>query len=122
MTIQLSRYVVTQQAEVIAALLRKDGALRLYSGAQPNIETRTEGRLVSCTISAVTIEGGTLTIKWDKAEVIKEGVAGFFRLVSGNIPVLSGSIPAQMQMDDVNLKVNTIIDAGEMTHTVFKAE
>lgn len=122
MTLQLSKYVIAQQCEVLAALLRTEGALRLYSGEQPNIEMRTEGRLVSCPISSVTIEGGTLTIKWDSATVTKEGSASYFRMVSGNIPVLSGSIPEQMEMSDRELKVGTQIDAGEMTHSVFKAE
>lgn len=120
--IQLSKYVTTAQANVIAELLRVEGSLRLYSGNQPEISTRTDGRLVECKLSEITVDGATLTIKWDAGTVIKDGVAGFYRLVTGNIPVLSGSIPEQMQMDDVNLKINTIIDAGEMTHTVFKAE
>lgn len=117
---QLSKYVIAQQCEVIAALLRADGALRLYSGSEPDISVRTEGRLVSCPVTSVTIEGATLTIKWDAGTVIKDGVAGYYRIVSGNIPVMSGSIPDQMQIDNADLKVNTVIDAGTLTHSVFK--
>lgn len=124
--IQLSKYVVQQQAEVIATLLRADGALRIYSGDQPDITTRTEGRLVSCPVTEVIVEGGTLTIKWDSATVTKEGNADYFRLVSGNIPVLSGKIgssdedDSEMQMTDRELKIGTIVDAGILVHSVFK--
>lgn len=121
MTIQLSKYVVTAQANIIAELLRVEGSLRLYSGVQPDITTRTEGRLVECKLSEITVDGATLTIKWDAGTVIKDGVAGYYRLVSGNIPVMSGSIPDQMQIDNSDLKVNTVIDAGTLTHSVFKA-
>lgn len=116
---QLSKYVIASQAAVIAELLRKDGALRIYSGVEPSIETRTEGRLLSCPIVSVEVNGAILTIKYDSAAVTKEGSANYFRLVSGNIPVLSDTIPDEM-MSDRELKVGTIIDAGMMLHSVFK--
>lgn len=118
--LQLSKYTLTEMANVLAIQLRNEGALRLYSGAQPDITVRTDGRLVSCPISEVTIDGGTLTIKWESGTAIKEGSADYFRLCNKNIPVLSGSIPEEMSMTDRALKVGTIVDAGMLIHTVFK--
>lgn len=118
--LQLSKYVITKQAEILAELLRTDGTLRLYEGAQPSIDTRTEGRLVECQISEVIVDGGTLTIKWESGTAIKDGNADYFRLCNKNIPVLSGAIPDEMEMTDRALKVGTIVDAGMLVHSVFK--
>lgn len=119
MTIQLSKYVVSSQANIIAELLRVEGSLRLYSGAQPEISTRTEGRLVECKLSEITVSDGTITVKWDAGTAIKSGQADFFRLCSKNIPVLSDTI-SEIMMPDRELKVGTIVSAGELKHSVFK--
>lgn len=120
MTLQLSDYVQEKQSEVIAELLRKDGSLRLYSGEQRPLSQRTDGRIAECKITEVTVSGPTLTVKWDAGTATKDGNADYFRLVSGNIPVLSGSIPEQMEMSDRALKVNMVVDSATLTHSVFK--
>lgn len=117
---QLSKYVLASQCEVIASLLRTDGALRIYSGTEPDISTSTEGRLVSCPIVSVEVNGAMLTIKYESATVTKEGSADYLRLVSGNIPVLSDTIPDEM-MSDRALKIGTIVDSGFMIHNVIKS-
>lgn len=122
MTVQLSLYAQTQQAEALAAIIRVDGQMRLYEGEQRPLDTRTDGRLVSCPITSVTVEGGTLTVTWDQATVTKDGQADFYRITTGNIPVLSGSIPEQMEMSDRALKVGTVVDIGTLVHSVFVAE
>lgn len=119
MTVQLSQYAQQQQATALADIIRVDGQLRLYEGEQRPLDQRTDGRLVSCQITSVTVEGGTITVTWDQATVTKEGNADFYRITTGNIPVMSGSIPKQMEMSDRALKVNMVVDSGTLTHTVF---
>lgn len=120
--LQLSKYVISSQANVIAELLRVEGSLRLYEGTQPPISQRTEGRIVECKISEVTVEGATITVKWDAGTAIKSGQADYFRLCSKNIPVLSGAIGEgmEMEMSDREIKVGSVVDAGMLLHTVFK--
>ena len=116
---QLSKFVLQSQAEVIAAMLRQDGAMRLYEGDQPELAVRTEGRLCSCPISSAVVSGGTLTITWDSATAVKEGRADYYRMVTGNIPVMGGTIGEEMEMADREIKVGTIIDSGVLVHNVF---
>ena len=121
MTLQISTYTLQRQAEVIAEILGKDGAMRLYEGEQRPLTQRTDGRLCDCKIVSATVEGGTVTIKWESAPVTKDGNADFFRLVSGNVPVISGTIGEgmEMEMSDTKLVAGNIINAGMLVHKVM---
>lgn len=117
--LQLSDYAIQKQSEVISELVT-NGFLRLYSGAQPSLKVRTEGRLCDCKIVSAVVNGATITISWESAVATKEGSADYFRIVTDkNIPVLSDTI-SEVMMPDREIKVGTIVDAGTLTHTVFK--
>lgn len=118
--LQLSDFAAQKQAEVIAELVA-NGFFRIYSGEQPPLNLRTDGRLVDCKIVSAVANGATVTIKWESAVATKEGQADYYRIVTEkNIPVLSGSIPDQMEMSDRELKVGTVVDAGMLLHSVFR--
>lgn len=130
--LQLSDFAAQKQAEVISELVT-NGFMRIYSGEQPSLKVRTEGRLVDCKILSAVVNGATITISWESAKAIKAGSADYYRVVTDkNIPVLGGKIgnkesteEYQMEMPDRTIlsatetNAATVIDAGFLTHTVF---
>lgn len=131
--LQISDFAIQKQAEVISELVT-NGYFRIYSGEQPPLKVRTDGRLVDCKILSAVVNGATITISWEAAKAIKAGSADYYRVVTDkNIPVLGGKIgnkeskeEYQMEMSDRKLlaatetNAATVIDAGMLLHTVFK--
>ena len=124
--LMISDYAMKQQsnaaAEALATILRDNGSLRLYSGEQPLLKTRTDGRIVECKLTSVTVDGGIITVEWAASKALKDGTITYYRLCSGNVPVMSGSVGMttefNMVINDTEIKTGMDIKAGKLIHSV----
>src|SRR3972149_9611343 len=78
LNLMISDYAMKQQsnaaAEALATILRDNGSMRLYSGEQRPLSQRTDGRLVECKLTSVTVDGGVITVEWAASKALKDAV------------------------------------------------
>jgi len=123
----ISDYAMKQQsnaaAEALATILRDNGSLRLYSGDQRPLSQRTDGRLAECKLTSVTVAEGIITVEWAASKAGKDGVVAYYRLCSGNVPVMSGSVGMtaefNMVINDTEIKAGMEIKEGKLIHSVM---
>ena len=123
----ISDYAMKQQsnaaAEALATILRDNGSMRLYSGDHPPLNIRTDGRIVECKITNVTVDGSVVTVEWSASKALKNGTITYYRLCSGNVPVMSGSVGMtaefNMVINDTEIKTGMDIKAGKLIHSVM---
>src|SRR3989337_1988211 len=124
--LMISDYAMKEQsnaaAEALAIILRDNGSMRLYSGEQPSLKTRTDGRLVECKLTSVTVAEGIITVEWSASKALKDGEVTYYRICTGNVPVMSGSVG--MTTEDFNMVINNTeiksgmdIKAGKLIHS-----
>jgi hypothetical protein len=130
--LQISIFVLNQQAEALAKILMDNGSMRLYAGIQPLITTRTDGRLSENKITSATVNDGALTVKWTESRVFKSGTVSYYRLCTGNIPVMAGSVGVEtknsdgsftsnfdMSIAETDIKIGMVIPSGTLIHYMF---
>ena len=123
----ISDYAMKQQsnaaAEALATILRDNGSMRLYGGEQRPLSQRTDGRIVECKLTSVTVVEGVITVEWAASKALKDGVITYYRLCSGNVPVMSGSVGMttgfNMVINDTKIKTGMDIKAGKLIHSVM---
>jgi len=127
LNLMISDYAIKQQsnaaAEALATILRDNGSMRLYAGEQRPLTQRTDGRLVECKLTSVTVEGGIITVEWSATKALKDGTVSYYRLCSGNVPVMSGSVGVttefNMVINNTEIKTGMDIKAGKLIHSVM---
>ena len=133
--LMISDYAMKQQsnaaAEALATILRDNGSMRLYGGEQRPLSQRTDGRIVECKLTSVTVDGGVITVEWAASKALKDAVVTlrrdervtYYRLCSGNVPVMSGSVGMtaaefNMVINNTEIKDGMDIKAGKLIHSV----
>ena len=127
LNLMLSDYAMKQQsnaaAEALATILRDNGSIRWYAGEQRPLTQRTDGRLIECKLTSVTVVEGVITVEWAASKALKDGVITYYRLCSGNVPVMSGSVGMtaefNMVINDTEIKTGMDIKAGKLIHSVM---
>ena len=126
LNLMISDYAMKQQsnaaAEALATILRDNGSLRLYAGEQRPLRTRTDGRIVECKLTSVTVAEGVITVEWSASKALKDGTVTYYRLCSGNVPVMSGSVGMtaaefNMVINDTEIKTGMDMKAGKLIHS-----
>src|SRR3990170_2708251 len=127
LNLMISDYAMKQQsnaaAEALATILRDNGSLRLYSGEQRPLSQRTDGRLVECKLTSVTVDGGIITVEWAASKALKDGTVTYYRICTGNVPVMSGSVGMtteefNMVINNTEIKTGMDIKEGKLIHSV----